>query len=544
MVTIQKCSSPSFDVLITGGLIYDGTGGDPVRTDVGIRGDRIVAIGKLSSSSSHIVVDARNLAVAPGFINMFSHTESLIIDGLSQAEIRQGVTTEIHGEGSMGPLTEKMRQDRLKAQGDLKFDITWTTLSEYLKYLEKRGISQNVGSFIGAGTIREYVLGLENKKASPEQLERMCELVREEMVAGALGISSSLIYAPGVYAPTEELIKLCKVASQYQGKYTSHIRNEGNKLIEAVEELIQISRTANIPAEIYHLKAAGPTNWDKMDQLIAKIDSARREGLKITADMYMYPACFTYLNATMPPWVLNEGDQAFYKRLQDPIIRQKITKEMQTPSNDWENYYLEAGSPDNILLVEFKSDNLKPFTGKSLAEVSKIRGEDPIRTIIDLIIEDRYRIMAVYFVMSEENIKKQLQKSWVSMGSDAWPMADEGVFKKSSTHPRTYGNFARLLSKYVREEHVISLQEAIHRLTGLPATNLCLDHRGFIKEGMFADLVVFDPKFIADLATFDKPHQYAVGMKHVFVNGVQVLEDGEHTGAKPGRAIWGPGKVK
>jgi N-acyl-D-amino-acid deacylase len=437
-----------------------------------------------------------------------------------------------------------MKQDRLKAQGDLRFDIPWTTLSEYLTYLENRGISQNVGSFIGASTIREYVIGLENKKASAEQINNMRELVRQEMEAGALGISSSLIYAPGVYESTDELIELCKVASQYKGKYTSHMRSEGNQLIEAVEELIRISWEANIPAEIYHLKAAGPENFEKMNQLIMKVDSARKAGLKITADIYVYPACFTYLDATMPPWVFDGGDDAFYKRLQDPIIRLKIAREMKTPTNDWENYYLEAGSADHILLVGFKSDKLKPYTGRTLAEVAKIRGKDPVETIMDLIIEDRYRIMAVYFTMSEENIKKQLQQPWISLGSDAWPIAAEGVFLNSSTHPRTFGNFARLLGKYVREEHVLSLQEAIHRLSGLPATNLGLDHRGFIKKGMYADVVVFDPATISDRATFKKPYQYAVGMKYVFVNGVEVLKDGEYTGAKPGRAIWGPGKIK
>jgi N-acyl-D-amino-acid deacylase len=545
LIIIGSRSTPEkYDILIKNGRIYDGSGTPPFSGDIGINSDTIVKIGNLENAKGRLVINAKGLAVAPGFINMFSHTESLIIDGRSQGEIRQGVTTQIHGEGSMGPLTEKMRQDRLKAQGDLKFDIPWTTLFEYLKYLEKRGISQNVGSFIGASTVREYVIGLENKKASPEQLDQMRELVRKEMAAGALGISSALLYAPGVYASIEELIELCKVASQYQGKYTSHIRSEGNQLIEAVEELIRISQEANIPAEIYHLKASGPENFEKMDQLIMKVDSARKEGLKITADMYMYPACFTYLDATMPPRVFDGGDEAFYKRLQDPIIRQKIAKEMQTPSNDWENYYLLTGSPDNILLVEFKSDKLKPYNGKTLAEVSKIRGKDPVETIMDLIIEDHYRIMAVYFTMSEKNIKKQLQQSWVSLGSDAWPMAAEGVFLNSSTHPRTFGNFARLLGKYVREEQVISLQEAIRRLSGLPATILGLDHRGFIKKGMYADVVVFDPAKIADRATFEKPHQYAVGMKYVFVNGVEVLKDGEHTGAKPGRALWGPGKIK
>jgi N-acyl-D-amino-acid deacylase len=545
MVILQKCSSPSFDVLITGGLVYDGTGSDPVITDIGIRGDRIVAIGKLASSPTRMIVDARNLAVAPGFINMLSHSEeSLIIDGRSQGEIREGVTTQIFGEESMGPLTEQMRQSKLLKQGDLKYDIPWTTLSEYLMYLEKKGISQNIASFIGAATIREYVIGLENKKATPDQLKQMCGLVRTEMAGGALGISTALIYAPGVYASTDELIELCKTATQYQGKYISHIRSEGNRLIEAVEELIHISREAKIPAEIYHLKSAGQSNWYKMDSVISLVELARREGLKITADMYTYPAGMTGLDVTMPPWVLDGGYDSLFKRLQDPITRLKISKEMTAPTSDWENYYLAAGSPDHILLVQFKSESLKQYTGKTLAEVAKIRGKDPVETIMDLMLEDRYRVMAVYFMMSEENIKKQLRLPWVSLGSDMWSIAPEGVFMKSSIHPRAYGTFARLLGKYVRDEHVISLEEAIHRLSGLPATNLGLDKRGFIKEGMFADVVVFDPTTIADRATFEKPHQYAVGMKYVIVNGVEVLKDGEHTGAKPGRALWGPGKIK
>lgn len=546
MVAGQTPQSMLFDVLITGGNVYDGTGSAPVRADVGIRGDRIVAIGNLASASGRTVVNARGLAVTPGFINMLSwSTGSLIIDGRSQGEIRQGVTTQIMGEGqSMGPLTEEMRQRRLAAQRDLKFDIPWTTLAEYLTYLEQRGISQNVASFIGATTIREYVIGLEDKKPTSAQLEQMRELVRHEMEAGALGIGSALIYAPAFYATTEELIELCNVAAQYQGKYISHMRSEGNRLIEAVEELIRISREAQIPAEIYHLKAAGQSNWDKMDQVIAMIETAQREGLRITADMYTYPAGSTGLVATMPPWVLDGGYEALYKRLQDPATRQKIAEAVRTPTNDWENLYLAAGSPDRILLVGFKSDVLKPLTGKTLAEVAKMREKDPVETIMDLVLEDRSRVDAVYFMMSEENIKKQLRLPWVSLGSDAGSMAPEGVFLKSSDHPRAYGNFARLLGKYVRDEKVISLQEAVRRLSGLPAMNLGLDHRGFLKEGMFADVVVFDPATIADRATFEQPHQYAIGVKHVFVNGVQVLKDGEHTGAKPGRALWGLGKVK
>ena len=542
----QAPRAPSYDILIKGGTVYDGTGRPGVRTDVAIKGDRIAAIGNITSANAKTVVDATGLAVAPGFINMLSWSvDTLIIDGRSTGEIKQGVTTQIFGEGdSMGPLTDEMRQRRLKYQGDVKFDIPWTTLAEYLKYLEKRGVSQNVSSFIGATTIREYVIGLEDKKATPEQLDQMRELVRREMEAGALGIGSSLIYPPAFYAPTEELIEMCKVAAKYKGKYISHMRSEGNRLIEAVEELIRISREAGLPAEIYHLKAAGASNWKKMDKVIAIVEAARREGLKITADMYTYPAGSTGLDAAMPPWTQDGGYEALFNRLQDPTTRKKIADAIRTPTSDWENLYLAAGSPDRILLVEFKSDALKQYTGKTLAEVAKLRGQDPVDAILDLVLEDRSRIGTVYFMMNEENIKKQIRRPWVSFGSDAGSMAPEEPFIKSSTHPRAYGNFARLLGKYVREEKVISLAEAIRRMSGLPATNLGLDHRGLLKEGMFADIVVFDPKTIADRATFDKPHQYAVGVKHVFVNGVQVIKDGEHTGAKPGRALWGPGKVK
>ncbi len=535
----------SFDVLIKGGTVYDGTGQAPRRVDVGIRGDRIVTIGNLQRASAKSVIDATGLAVTPGFINMLSHSEvSLIADGRSMGELKQGVTTQIFGESSMGPLSDEMKKRRVEQQGDIKYEIVWTTLAEYLTYLEKRGVSQNFASFIGAPTVREYVIGLEDKPPTPEQLDKMRELVRQEMEAGALGVTTALIYPPATFARTDELIELSKVAAKYQGKYIAHIRSEANQLTEAVEETIRISREAGLPAEIYHLKASGQENWPKLDRAIAMIEEARRQGLKITADMYTYTAGATGLNSCMPPWVYDGGAEAAYKRLQDPETRKKIADAMRAPSNDWENLYKLAGSPDRILLVGFKSEALKPLTGKTLAEVARMRGQDPIETVMDLVVEDRSRIGTVYFMMDEQNVEKQIRQPWVSFGSDAASMAPEGLFLKSSTHPRAYGNFARLLGKYVREEKVISLTEAVRRLSGLPATNLGLDHRGFIKQGMFADVVVFDPQTIADRATFEQPHQYSVGVKHVFVNGVQVLKDGEHTGSKPGRALWGPGKTK
>ena len=538
-------ADPPFDVIIKGGTLYDGTGAEARITDIAIRADRIAGIGDLANATAKTTIDARGLAVAPGFINMLSwSTESLIQDGRSQSEIRQGVTTEIMGEGeSMGPVNDRLRQYMLKNQADIKYEIKWNTLAEYLQYLEKRGISCNAASFLGATTVRAYVIGFNDRIPTPQEMDQMRELVRKEMEAGALGIGTSLIYPPAFYAKTDELIELCKVAARYKGKYISHMRSEGNQLLEALDELFRIAREANIPAEIYHIKAAGQKNWPKVDELLARIEKAQKDGLKVRANMYSYTAAGTGLDACFPPWTEDGGYDALFKRLRDPVTREKIKAEVSVDSDKWENLYLGAGSPDNILLAAFKSDKLKPLTGKTLAKVAEMRSKDPIDTAMDLVAEDESRIGTVYFIMSEDNVKKELQKPWISFGSDEASQAPEGVFLKSNPHPRAYGNFARVLGKYVRDEKVITLPEAVRRLSGLPATNLGLDHRGFIQEGMFADVVVFDPATIADRATFDKPHQYAVGMKHVFVNGVQVLKDGEHTGAKPGRALWGPGKT-
>jgi N-acyl-D-amino-acid deacylase len=534
-----------FDVIIKGGTVYDGSGNEGQHFDLAIKGDRIVGVGDFKNAKAKETVDATGLAVAPGFINMLSWSnESLIQDGRSQSEIRQGVTTEIMGEGeSMGPVNDRVREHMLRAQKDIKYEIKWNTLADYLQYLEKRGVSCNVASFLGATTVRENVIGFEDKAPTPQQLDEMRELVRREMEAGALGIGTSLIYPPAFYAKTDELIELCKVAAKYQGKYISHMRSEGNRLLEAFDELLRIAREANIPAEIYHIKAAGQQNWGKIDELLSGVESAQKEGLKIRANMYTYTAAGTGLDACLPPWTEDGGYPALFKRLRDPVTREKIAAQVKTPTDNWENLYLAAGSPDKILLVGFKSQKLKPLTGKSLAEVAKMRGKDPIETIMDLIAEDESRIDSVYFLMSEENVKKEIVKPWISFGSDEGSQAPEGVFLKSNPHPRAYGNFARVLGKYVRDEKVITLPEAIRRLSAFPATNLGLDHRGFLKKGMFADVVVFDPATIADRATFEKPHQYAVGVKHVFVNGVHVIKDGEHTGAKPGRALWGPGKM-
>ncbi|MBI3467946.1 MAG: D-aminoacylase [Planctomycetes bacterium] len=551
IVAVCLVGSPSaggdepYDVLIRGGLVYDGSGRPPVEADVAIRGDRIAAVGQLPDAAARLVVSAKGLAVAPGFINMLSWSnESLIADGRSQGEIRQGVTTQIMGEGeSMGPLNDRIKQRMKSDQTNIRYEIEWTTLGQYLRWLQRRGVSQNVASFIGATTVRELVIGLDDRKPTPQELDRMRELVEMEMKDGALGIGSSLVYAPAFYATTEELIEMCKVAARFQGKYISHIRSEGAQLLEAIDELLQISREANIPAEIYHFKAAGRANWPKMDTAIAKVEAARGEGLKITADMYCYTAGSTGLNASIPPWAHDGGPAALQKRLRDPATRARIVQEIRHRTDGWENFYAGAGSPDRILLVEFAKAHLKPLQGKTLAQVAAARRKDPVETLLDLVLEDESRIGTVYFMMSEENVRKLIRLPWVSFGSDAGSLAPEGVFLEVSTHPRAYGNFARLLGKYVRDEKLLPLSEAIRKLTSLPAANLGLDRRGQLRKDFFADIVVLDPKTVADRAMFEKPHQYAVGVRDVFVNGVKVLKDGEHTGAKPGRALWGPGWV-
>jgi N-acyl-D-amino-acid deacylase len=468
-------------------------------------------------------------------------TESLIADGRSMGDIKQGVTLEVFGEGwSMGPLNERMKKEAVEQQGDIKYPITWTTLGEYLEFLEKKGVSSNVASFVGATTVRIHEIGYEDRPPTAEELARMKELVRLAMREGALGVGSSLIYPPAFYAKTDELIELCRVAASFGGMYISHMRSEGNRFLEALDELITIARQARIAAEVYHLKAAGKQNWPKMDAAIRAIEQARRQGLQITADMYTYIAGATGLSATMPPWVQEGGHKAFVERLKDAAIRQRLVKEMSEPTDAWENMYANSG-PEGILLVGFKNEALRPLIGKTLAEVAKQRHQSPQETAMDLIIEDDSRVGAVYFLMSEENVRKQIRLPWLSFGSDAGSLATEGVFLKSSTHPRAYGNFARLLGKYVREEKIIPLEEAVRRLTSLPASNLKLRDRGMLKPGYFADVAVFDAAKIQDHATFEKPHQYATGMVHVFVNGIPVLRHGEHTGALPGRVVRGPG---
>ncbi len=531
------------DVIIRGGNVYDGSGSPGRITDVAIDGDRITVVGNLSDARGRQEIDAHGLAVAPGFVNMLSWAnESLIEDGRAMSDIMQGVTLEVMGEGeSMGPLNETMRKEALEQQGDIKYEIPWTTLGEYLDYIVKRGISPNVASFVGATTVRVHEIGYADRSPTADELARMQQLVRDAMEEGALGVGSALIYAPAFYAKTDELIALARAASPYGGTYISHMRSEGNRLLESVDELMTIAREGGVAGEIYHLKAAGKTNWGKLPAVIAKIDSARATGLNVRANMYTYTAGQTGLDASMPPWVQEGGYKEWAKRLQDPAIRARVAQEMRTPTDKWENFFSAVESPEQILLVGFKADSLKKFTGKSLAEVARIRGKSPEETAMDLVVQDGSRVGTVYFLMSEDNVRREIAIPWVSFGSDAEAPATEGVFLKSSTHPRTYGNVARLLGRYVRDEKIISIEEAVRRLTSQPAENLKIKSRGRLEPGYFADVVVFDPARVNDLATFEKPHQYSTGMVDVFVNGIQVLKDGTHTGAKAGRVVRGPG---
>ena len=544
LTVLYSCNTKSdYDTIIRNGMIYDGNGGEPYKADIGIKNDTISFIGDLSSASAKNEIDANGKAVAPGFINMLSWAnESLIHDGNSQSDIRQGVTLEVMGEGwSMGPLNEKLKKQQQESQGDIKYAIEWNTLGEYLNFLEKKGVSCNVASFIGATTVRMNVMGEDNRDPSPAEMDSMKLLVKQAMEEGALGVGTSLIYPPAFFAKTNELIELSKVASQYGGSYISHMRSEGNKLHEAVEELITIAKEANIHAEIYHLKAAGKDNWSKMDSVIRRVERARTEGLNITADMYTYIAGGTGLTATMPPTLQDGGFGKLRERLQDPVIREQTIKDMNSKTDAWENFFYAVGTPENIIVVGFKQDSLKKYIGKSLAAVAKIRGKSSEETAMDLIVQDSTRVDCIFFLMDENNVKKQIAIPWLSFGSDEGSYEPSGVFLKSNPHPRAYGNFARVLGKYVREEKIISLQEAVRKLAKLPATNLKIQKRGELKIGNYADIVIFDPAQIKDKATFDKPHQYAEGMIHVFVNGIQVLKDGEHTNAKPGKFVKGPG---
>jgi N-acyl-D-amino-acid deacylase len=533
----------SYSVLIHGGTIYDGSGGAPYVGDVAIQNDKIAYVGPHAPGHAAKVIDASGKAVSPGFINMLSWAnESLIADGRGLSDTMQGVTLEVMGEGdSMGPLTPHMKALAVKRQGDIKYPIRWTTLAQYLEYLQKKGVTPNVASFVGATTVRVHELGEKDIQPTPAQLTRMRALVRQAMKDGAMGVGSSLIYAPATYARTPELTAITTEAAKCGGVYISHMRSEGNKLLEAIDELIAISKQSGAPAEIYHFKQAGKPNWGKIDAAIARVNAARASGQRITADMYTYTAGATGLDAAMPTWVQSGGLETWTKRLKDPAIRARLVKEMRTPSNDWENLLLLAGSPDRVLLIAFKNPKLKPLTGKTLGEVARMRGKSPEETAMDLVIEDGSRVGTVYFLMSEDNVKREAGLPWMSFGSDEASEAPEGVFLKSSSHPRAYGNFARVLAEYVRKDSVATLPDAIRRLSSLPATNLGIRQRGFLRPGYYGDVVVFDPAAIQDHATFEKPKQLATGVDDVFINGVQVLRNGKHTGAKPGRVVRGPG---
>ncbi len=542
-VPVRQPPVETFDVLVRNGTVHDGTGGAARRVDIGIRGDRVAAVGDLSTASAAQVIDARGLAVAPGFINVLSWaTEALMEDPRALSDLKQGVTLEIFGEGSsMGPLTPAMREAALARQGDIRYAIDWTTLGGWLEGLERRGVAVNVASFVGATTLRVHELGYADRAPTPAELARMQELVRAAMREGALGVGASLIYAPAFYAQTPELIALTAAAGEFGGGYVAHLRSEADRFLEALDEHIAIARATGVRAEVYHLKAAGEHNWPKMAQAIARIEAARAEGLPVSANMYTYVAGATGLDAAMPPWVQEGGLEAWIARLKDPAQRKATREAMRASAGDWENLYRMAGSPQRLKFIGFRNPALKPLTGKTLAEVMAMRGTDAEDTMIDLVIEDGSRVDTAYFLMSEDNVELGIRQPWVSFGSDAEASAPEGVFLQSSTHPRAYGNVARLLGHYVRERGVLSLEEAVRRLTRLPAENWKLDGRGCLDVGCYADVVVFDPATIADHATFDEPQRFATGVRDVLVNGVPALRDGEPTGALPGRFVRGPG---
>jgi N-acyl-D-amino-acid deacylase len=538
LLLIACTRRPQFDIILRNGRVCDGSGAPCLPGGIAINGDVIAKVGDLTDAHGQTDLDVHGQVIAPGFINMMSGEPGLFIDGRSQSDLRQGVTLEIFGEGeSMGPLNDAMRAEYEKQEVDFHYDAAWHTLAEGLDLLARRGISTNIASFIGAATPRINVIGRVNRAPTAAELDQMRALTAKAMEDGALGVASALIYQPGVYARTDELIALAEVAARYHGIYISHIRNEGDREPEAVDELITIARQAKIPAEIYHLKVSGEKNWGNLPAIFRKIEDARAEGLKITADMYTYTAGATGLDASMPPWVQEGGLDAWRKRLQDPAVRKRVKREMGSPTEKWDNLYLATGSPDKVLLISFKNEKLKPLTGKTLGEVARMRHTSPEDTAMDLVIEDNSRVGTVYFLMAEDNIRRQIVLPWVSFGSDEDSRGIDGVFLKSSAHPRAYGNFARVYARYVRDEKLLPVEEAVRKMTSLPASNLGIARRGMLREGYFADVVVFDPQTIQDHATFEKPMQYATGVAQVWVNGVAVIRDGEHTGAKPGRVV-------
>ena len=535
--------SAGHDVVIRGGTVYDGSGRAPFGADVAIDGDVVTTIGAVRERG-RTELDATGLAVAPGFINMLSWaTTSLIADGRSQSDIRQGVTLEVFGEGwSLGPVNDTMRREQTEQQGDIKYEITWNTLAEALDTIAAGGISPNIASFVGAATVRIHELAHDDRRPTRDELDRMRALVDSAMRDGALGVGSALIYAPATYADTDELVALAEVAGRHGGMYISHMRSEGDRLVEAVDEVIEIARRGSLPAEIYHLKQAGRSNWSKLDAVIERVARARAEGLAITADMYPYEAGATGLSSCFPPWAHEGGLRATLARLRDLEVRGRIRDEMARPGANWENLYQAAGTPEGIVLVSFRSERLKPLTGRTLAQIAAERRADPRDVAMDLVLEDESRVGMVIFMASAENLRREVGLGWMSFGSDAGSLAPEGVFLRSQPHPRSYGTFARVLGRYVREERAAPLEDVIRRMTGFAAATLKLDRRGLLRPGYFADVAVFDPATVADHATYTEPHRYATGVAHVLVNGVAVLRDGDHTGARPGRVVFGPAR--
>jgi N-acyl-D-amino-acid deacylase len=531
-----------YDCIIWNGLIYDGSGNTALRADLAISADTIAAIGNLHGKAGTREIDAHGMAVTPGFVNMLSWgCESLLVEGLAMSDITQGVTLNIFGEGwSMGPLNDAMRKEaNILGQPSYRYQVNWRTLGEYLNFLESRGVSTNIASFIGAATVRINVVGNDDRRPTPEELSRMCGLVRQAMEEGALGVGSSLIYAPAFYAKTDELVALCRVASDYGGIYISHMRSEGNAIESAIDELIDISTQARIPAEIYHWKVGGKQNWNKVDRVIAKVDSARATGAKITADMYTYEAGGTGMFACMPPWVQEGGQDKWIERLKDREIRRKVAAEMRQDRDDWENFFFSAG-PQGVVISGVQQDSLRKYIGKNLADLANLWNTSPEEAAMDIVVKDNSGVSITVFLMTEKNIRKQLAKPYVSIGSDAESISNTGVFVENSCHPRTYGCFTRVFSKYVREK-LFTVEEAVRRMTSLPCENLHIMKRGSLKVGYYADVNVFNPAMMEDHATYKEPHQYSTGMVHVFVNGIQVLKDGRHTGAMPGRFVKGPG---
>jgi N-acyl-D-amino-acid deacylase len=535
----------SYDLIIRNGDVYDGRGAPPMRADVAIGGDRIARIGDLADARAGTTIDASGMAVAPGFINMLSHAYiSMLQDPRSLSDLKQGVTLEVFGEGmSMGPLTPSMQAAMQKSiEPEMPVDVTWTGLVEYLEHAEKGGISQNIASYIGATTLRIHAVGQDDRPATDAEMDTMRGLVREEMSAGAIGIGSSLIYPPAFFASTEELVELCRASAPYGGRYISHMRNESVRLVECVEELMRISREAGVPAEIYHLKAAGKDNWDKLDAVIEMVEWARAKGEAITADMYPYTAGATGLSNVIPPWFHDGGPAKLLERLEDPAACGEMRAAIEGTDDSWENLYGRCGGGDNVLILSVRKTENRQYQGKTIAQIAEMMQLDEIDALFELIRRDRSRVTTAYFMISEDNLRRQLTLPWVSFGSDSPSIAAEGAFMNASSHPRAYGTFARVLGHYARDEGVLPLADAVRRMTSFAADNLGIRERGRLAEGMFADVVVFDPATVADRATYQSPHQYAVGVRDVLVNGTPALRDGEHTGKFPGRAVYGGGR--